>query len=417
MNNLNRCHLRVSQTLVGRLAAITVMLFFNNCIWAGNWLIDFQNIYKNYSEPLYGAQIYNGNHYNIALYLNHSDTPNGKIIKKSLINTLCTETPTKSFDKLLISTDDIKGNITRIAVRAASNKNSSLNLSITVGGKAFGIMQNVVYDYDKELHTFSDNGQGQVVISFTPNKKTLYNTFIYLYSIEITYDNNVTELYDTAELPQPSTENIPVITLHRKVLGNSWNGICLPFSMTTEEIKATFGQDAKVAIPLSMTESGLQFDMLSTPTIEAGQPVLLYATNDTEQFTVYNKAVTSEVIRNNADDISTYRLVGTLAKTVPNTGVYYFDTIIPNTLHRLTPSGTIKAYRAYFQQNNNNMAESKPLPPVMIDNVTLISTQITIQKADNHYHQQNIRYNLYGQQVDADYKGIVIVNGRKIISQ
>ena len=47
----------------------------------------------------------------------------------------------------------------------------------------------------------------------------------------------------------------------------------------------------------------------------------------------------------------------------------------------------------------------------------VIATGLTKRFADNHKQQSGVPYNLQGQRVDRNYKGVVIQNGKKTIQK
>ena len=88
------------------------------------------------------------------------------------------------------------------------------------------------------------------------------------------------------------------VTIYRQVF-NGWNTICLPFSMTSEEIDAAFGAGCKLETLTDVTYDNqnvtLNFSDVKKKGIEAGKPNLL-AVNDVNAFLSIVNFLASKIV-------------------------------------------------------------------------------------------------------------------------
>lgn len=198
------------------------------------------------------------------------------------------------------------------------------------------------------------------------------------------------------------------VTVHRPLVGNSWNAICFPFDMSESQLKTTFGEGVKVATLNDVADGNASFKTLSTLKIEAGKPYLLFNPGGAlSEFTVSDVTINSNTTTE--PTIGTdFSFVGTLGKSDISAGDYFFSTKKANTLVKQGANGTIKAFRAYLKANGNEAR----LSSFVVDHQTTSIANITIvaPKCEKSY-------NLNGQEVSRYHKGIVIRNGRKYINK
>lgn len=136
--------------------------------------------------------------------------------------------------------------------------------------------------------------------------------------------------------------------------------------------------------------------------VPAGEGVVLYCeTPDT-----YSIPVTTK----DASDVTGNEMVGVLVRTQvvwnPTTGIYNY--ILQQGKFNMATDGYLKPNRAYLSTSYNvEGAGAKPLTIIFAEEET-----DGIRSVGNTT-EDVVRYNLAGQKVGADYKGIVIVNGKK----
>ena len=192
-----------------------------------------------------------------------------------------------------------------------------------------------------------------------------------------------------------------------------YNSFVLPFEFT-QDMKSAVSTDAKIYLYNTVSGNNVQFTEKTEGSIAAGTPFILYANKDEEW------AYTKE----DAEGI-------TIPMTVTNPsadGLYgSFDTMLTGAgFYKLTPVGdhfvkTIGSddtehgplshcypYRAYLKlPKQQNSAPAKEYVPVFEDGVIDIENDVDERNA--------LRYNVMGQRVNENAKGIIIVNGKKYL--
>ena len=154
------------------------------------------------------------------------------------------------------------------------------------------------------------------------------------------------------------------------------------------------------------------------------QGVLMHVYNPNGNRTVALKRVTTDEITeenkyyyNDVELFNSNMLIGTTAPTnITATENDYTNLILYNGLFYRTSGGILGANKAYLQMPTENLtgvpANAKLSLSFGDDAPTEINTLDTYHPTPNTHHSI---YNIAGQRVDPNYKGIVIVNGKKII--
>ena len=96
--------------------------------------------------------------------------------------------------------------------------------------------------------------------------------------------------------------------------------------------------------------------------------------------------------------------------TPANRNIYYMTA--SNTLRTTAKDRTLKAFRAYFELNPEPGAAAKDLTINMDFGG---STGVISETVNENSEEPATMYNLQGQRIGNGYKGIVVVNGKKII--
>lgn len=178
--------------------------------------------------------------------------------------------------------------------------------------------------------------------------------------------------------------------------------ICLPFALSSSEVSATGGKFYKFE---SATADQLKFSEVSETS--AYTPYLFVAVSNTTPFSsltdkeiVASEGATTTVTKNG------FSFIGTLAKTDISSGAYGFS---GGELKKAGSGVTIKAFRGYF---TGAFSGARSL------DIDLGDESVTgISKIQTETSNDAPIYNLNGQRVSTDYKGIVIQNGKKVIKK
>ena len=201
------------------------------------------------------------------------------------------------------------------------------------------------------------------------------------------------------------------------IWGNEWNAICLPFSLTNEQLIAVFGTGYQLKSFKGVTEGETfnTFDFNDTQTtLDAGVPYIIKPTANVTNLTfnnvTLNLSLDNSVVEKTSDKSKTFKFTGTLQPyKMADDGTDWF---IGRNNKAYKSNGTLHACRAYFTMPSTQAAAKA----FMFGNLITSIDNIVIN--DNSLENVKI-YNLNGQVVGNSWnavpQGIYIVNGKKVI--
>lgn len=231
------------------------------------------------------------------------------------------------------------------------------------------------------------------------------------YSVVTTADNNIVTI-DENETYVPEAKTANVILTRSFVEG--WNGLVLPFGMTTDAAKSTFGATAvKDFTGITVAEEGTTLNFTDATEIQAGKPVMIKfdAAPAAKVFTIANAELSNAVnnVEKTADEVK-YTFTGTYEKTNLNGQAF---TLI-NGYSFYNYDGTesdvnAKAFRAYFL-NGTSAAAKSSIVGFNLDGETNGISDLKVNGADDNNY-----YDLQGRRVMTPAKGLYIKNGKKVI--
>ena len=186
------------------------------------------------------------------------------------------------------------------------------------------------------------------------------------------------------------------VTLDRPFIVG-WNTLVLPFNFAASKINgATFYEFGE------NNNGELKFTKVDNETLTAGTPYLVYLTAPIEDQIIFNKV----------------EITAATAGDVENEGAHFIGTYRTNTSmvgnYGVTPTGTVqkggegswmKAYRAYI-----TMPDGQNARIAIFDETTGIS-RILSAKEMNDLNM----FNMQGQRVNNNAKGVIIKDGKKIV--
>lgn len=202
------------------------------------------------------------------------------------------------------------------------------------------------------------------------------------------------------------------VTLHRTFNSGAWNSLVLPFSLNAEQISKAFGSEVKVASYTGTKKNGdgtymLLFNQLTQNEIKANEPVIIYGvTASSEGYTFNYVTVETGTPTKKAGG---FNFVGFGNKAKTEAGDWFVSS--DNKLYKAKGGEEIMATRAVFRSSDTEASSAKALA-FSLGSTTGISTIIQNSKDVNCPV-----YNLSGQRVARNYRGIVIINGKKIINK
>lgn len=251
------------------------------------------------------------------------------------------------------------------------------------------------------------------------------------FTIIVDHNKLETVTLDETSTTAPTASDGEVnVEVKRTIKGGEWSTICLPFAMTGEQVAAVFGNDVQLADysgwegtyaseddenPSNITVS---LTSLSTKDgIKANHPYVIKTTQDVSEFSLKNVTVTPEsnptITTGSARRGTLGRFIGTYVAnfTVPeknlllNEGKFWYS----------TGNTTMMAYRAYFDFSGVLKSYFDGTTSTDITFVLDGTTKIVGIECSGCKDTNTQAYNLVGQRVGNEYKGVVIVGGKKYV--
>ena len=240
-----------------------------------------------------------------------------------------------------------------------------------------------------------------------------------------------TVLDENSTTAPESAANVDVRVL-RTINANEWSTICLPFAMNETQVKEAFGDDVQLAdfTGYDVAEEGesivgitVNFDDVTA--IEANHPYIIKVSQAVTEFTVDGVDVAPEdapcvsfgyetgrrpVVYHPVDFIGTYVADFDFYNDAERAAIFLngnkFWYATENTRH-------MKAFRAYFDFDDILTEVEEGSANIKM----FVNTDNDATGIDNVNTNANLNetiFNLAGQRVGKNYKGIVIENGMKI---
>ena len=231
-------------------------------------------------------------------------------------------------------------------------------------------------------------------------------TGLWKFMTQADYDAYVRTLNDTdAAAPASSNDQSVKVVLNRKITKDTWNTICFPFAMSSEQITAAFGNNTivKALDGANINGQNATVSFSEVTSIEANTPYILKTTQDTkEQFLLrgfkIEPSTSLTTTKNPVQFIGNY----IYPFAIPQ-GDYY---IKDNKFYSSPGSTKLKGYRAYFHVNESSV---KSL------NANFDGEATAIEGIEQMIDWDNAEvYDLSGRRVRRPSKGFYIVNGKKM---
>lgn len=195
------------------------------------------------------------------------------------------------------------------------------------------------------------------------------------------------------------------LTLTKPLKENVWNAICLPFSMTEQQVRNAFGEDARIAEFKKVDESGKKavasFGMNYYQLITAGKPCLIKPSQVNDTYTIKGVTINAEQALTIADSNKKFDFVGTYAPTTMPANSHFLGSN-DGKLYYITANKEISGLKAFFQ-------------PVSTSNAKL---SIAFDSTDNDFDNNTTGIEAIKDYMDQDTanssanKGIYNINGQ-----
>lgn len=225
-------------------------------------------------------------------------------------------------------------------------------------------------------------------------------------------------------------KNNATVTLTKPLKEKVWNAICLPFSMTEQQVRNAFGEDARIAEFKKVEESGNKevalFGMHYYQLITAGKPCLIKPSkvSDNDNYTITGVTIDAEEALKIDDPNNKFDFVGTYATTSMPVNSHFLGSN-DGKLYYITTAKNISGLKAFLKPADNNSGAKLSIAFDSTDNDQDNNTtgieaikDYTDQEAANSSANKGI-YNINGQFVGTNPailpQGIYVKNGKKFI--
>lgn len=285
--------------------------------------------------------------------------------------------------------------------------------------------------------TGSNDGEGNPKIAISGvDGATGYDQDDFTFNIKIVENMVVLDENETENFPTPTTEPVKV-QVKRSIKANVWNTLCLPFEMTEEQVKATFGEDAviseyKSCAPVrdeddNVTSITINFDTPSLRALVACKPYMIKVSTPItyeEGFILENVTISGgspiQIQAGKGKFIGTFLATETLGDS--NTPVVYISN---NKFYIATGNSKMKGFRGYFIPNaladyieylNNSIGETGAKININVDGETTAIDGINAEQRviEGVYDLQGRKVMVKDGDINNLQRGIYIINGKKV---
>lgn len=223
-------------------------------------------------------------------------------------------------------------------------------------------------------------------------------------------------------------KNNATVNLTKPLNANVWNAICLPFSMTEQQVRSAFGKDARIAEFKKVEESGNKevalFGMHYYQLITAGKPCLIKPSQVSDTYNIKGVTIDAEKALTIDDPNNKFDFVGTYATTSMPVNSHFLGSN-DGKLYYITTAKNISGLKAFLKPAENNSGAKLSIAFGSTDydldnNTTGIEAikDYTDQDAANSSVNKGI-YNINGQFMGTNPailpQGIYVKNGKKFI--
>lgn len=223
-------------------------------------------------------------------------------------------------------------------------------------------------------------------------------------------------------------KNNATVTLTKPLKANVWNAICLPFSMTEQQVRNAFGEDARIAEFKKVEESGKKdvalFGMHYYQLITAGKPCLIKPSKVSDNYTITGVTIDTEKALTVTDSNKKFDFVGTYAPTTMPANSHFLGSN-DGKLYYITTAKNISGLKAFLKPVENNSGAK--LSIAFDSTVNEQDNNTTGIEAIKDYMDQDAAnssankgiYNINGQFMGTNPailpQGIYVKNGKKFI--
>ncbi len=281
-----------------------------------------------------------------------------------------------------------------VSVKELVGKDEEMTAKFYVDGTQYG---------ESVTETIPAGGEMEFVIPVRLNDIIEGNAYIVVSNANLELTTDVVAITTKAAIVLDETTELAVMpsgyqdkVVVKYTAKQGWNTICLPFALTSDDLTALFGEGWKAYEFKGYSNGELKFNKATK--FAAGYPYIVYCANVPEIAA--------------PGYIATYVNFTSTAKSDTYSGITFQGTFAPMDAgsmegkYGVTSEGKIqkKGFRAYFE---GNIAGARL---AIYDEATGITTILDAKELNN----DGKVYNLNGQRVENAYKGLYIINGKKV---
>ena len=293
-----------------------------------------------------------------------------------------------------------------IFFRAAQNRDvaTSINLSVSGGGT---LCQNSV-SLTKQFNdyvVFIKDATPETKVTFSCSTAGCY----FLDNVKIERAIGLDEAANNSAVLEKNDGKEVNVMLKRTLVADSWNTLCLPFSMSHDAVQTVFGEGTvlKQMKEWNAAENVIYFE--AADAIVAGQPYIIKPVEAKESLLLQDPLVLNAVNNATSGHIS---FCGIMSSTQLSESDVFLGTdgelYLPNAAEE--NGDVLRGFRAYFK-GINNIADTK----VNIEGVVSGIENIIGATAKANGKVFTLAGQYVGNSTKGLMKGIYVINGKKIV--
>lgn len=293
-----------------------------------------------------------------------------------------------------------------IFFRAAQNRDAATTIHLSVSGG--GTLSQKSVSLTKQFNDYV-----VFIKDATPNTKVTFSCSTggcyFLDNVKIERAIGLDDGTDNSAVLEKNNGKEVNVMLKRTLVADSWNTLCLPFSMSNDAVQTVFGEGTvlKQMKEWNAVENVIYFE--TADAIVAGQPYIIKPVEAKESFLLQDQTVLNAVNNATSGDIS---FCGIMSSTQLSESDVFLGTdgelYLPNAAEE--NGDVLRGFRAYFK-GINSVANTKV-------NIEGVVSGIENINGATAYTNGKV-YTLAGQYVANStkglMKGIYVVNGKKIV--
>jgi|GEM_PF-3164332 len=277
--------------------------------------------------------------------------------------------------------------------------------------------------YDNDV-VFTVSEAGDVTIGLTTGDNTLdQKSWVIFAGATLTYYGKGSTISINGESDYTPESGAGDVEFTRSLTNGTWAAMVLPFDIPSTAIEGAFGTGATI-IDLQNATYDSDNDVVNlifnsnNAQVKANVPFLVKPAKDITSIQVEGTIISTEGVQAYTKGVATlkgtYSTISNLYKTEgsENGDVYYIG---GGKWKKAASTSTVKVkpFRAYLQTVTSTNAKVN----VIIDGVADEDNTTGINEALQQTNSNATLYNLNGQKVSADYKGLTVKNGKKFINK